>query len=56
MKPEGTLWINDEETPEGVSILLQVNPIVLADGMSEVWEKGDVELAQASLCPEGGFR
>ena len=32
------------------------NMLILADGMSEVWEKGDVELAQASLCPGGGFR
>lgn len=52
--PECALWVNDEEAPEGVSIFLQVDPIVLADGMGEVWEKGDVELPQASLCPGVG--
>ena len=34
--PECALWVNDEEAPEGVSIFLQVDPIVLADGMGEV--------------------
>ena len=53
LRPEGTLWVNDEETPQCVTILLQVDPVVLAYGMGEVWEEGDVKLAQASLCPGG---
>ena len=36
LRPEGTLWVNDEETPQCVTILLQVDPVVLADGMGEV--------------------
>ena len=35
-------------------ILFKINSVVLADGMGEVGEEGDVQLAQASFCPGGG--
>ncbi len=39
--------------PERMSIVLQVDPVVLGDGMSEVGEERDVQPAEAALLARG---
>ena len=52
--PENTLGVDNEESPEGVAVLLEVDAVVLADGVGEVGEQGDVELAEPALGPGAG--
>jgi len=47
---ESALGVNDEEAPESVSVLREVDAVVAGDLVREVGEQGDVQPAQASLC------
>ena len=47
--PEDALAIDDEEASEGVAVVLQVDAVVLRDGVSQVAQDRDAQLAQASF-------
>lgn len=51
--PEDALVVDDEEAAEGVAVLLEVDAVVLADGVRQVGEEGDVESAEAALLARG---
>jgi len=52
--PEGALVIDDEQASQGVTVLLQIDSIVLGDGVGEVRQERNIQLAQSSLCSWGG--
>lgn len=51
---ENTLWVNYEEAPERMSIILEEHTVVLTDRVCEVGEEGDGQLAQPTLDTRGG--
>ena len=51
--PQHALVVDDEEAAEGVAVVLEVDAVVLGDGVGEVREEGDLQLAQAALRPRG---
>ena len=52
--PQSAGRIDDEKSSQSVTILLQVDTVVLADGVGEVGEERDVQLAKTTLGPWGG--
>lgn len=52
---QNALAINDEQTAQGVTLLLQQHTIVLADLMCQVWEERDFNLSKTALST-GCFR
>ena len=49
--PEDPVAVNDEEAPEGVAHLFQVDPVVLADRVGGVAQQGKVQLPDPALRP-----
>jgi hypothetical protein len=50
---ENALVVDDEEAPERVAVVLEVNAVVLGDGVCEVGEEGNVQTTEPALLARG---
>ena len=50
---EDALVVDDEQAAQGVAVVLEIDAVVLGDGVGQVGEEGNVKVAEAALLAGG---